>query len=292
MLGSLFGGWFQDRVGRRFSLALCSFLSALAVAVMYVSYVPADIDARRVVFLIGKFFQGCSIGAVMAAAQTYLSEILPPVLRGSGMAFFPVFTLLGQLCGALVIYGSLNRDRGYVAVFASQWPFSFVPILVAWLIPESPVWFVRKRRVDRALVAQARLDPCGTDTKAVVERIVRDIQYEEAVQGRATFRECFAKANLRRTIIVLWVNSLQAVFGLPLLAKASYFMQVVGMDANRSIIFLILGIILGLLANVASVWVVARRGRRRLILVTLGVAAGLWLSVGIANCFEGMGIVW
>jgi MFS family permease len=292
MLGSLFGGWFQDRVGRRFSLALCSFVSALAVAVMFVSYIPSSADARRALFLVGRFGQGCCIGAVMAATQTYLSEVLPTVLRGSGMALFPVFTLMGQLMGALVIYGSLKKDNGYVVVFGSQWPFSFVPVLVAYFIPESPAWFIRKRRMDEALKAQARLDPVGADMKAFVDRMAANIEHEEATQGQATFKDCFSTANLNRTMIVLWVSSLQAVFGLPLMAKASYFMQIVGLDARRSLIFLILGIVLGLFANVASIWVLAKCEMRKLILSSLSVAAGLWLSMGIANCFHGMGVVW
>ena len=111
MIGSIFGGWLQDRIGRRFALAISSFLSAIAVAVMYISYLPDDRTGRRVAFLVGKFLQGSSVGAVMAACQTYMSEILPPALRGSGMAFFPVFTLLGQLTGALVIYGALGAEN-------------------------------------------------------------------------------------------------------------------------------------------------------------------------------------
>lgn len=287
----MMGGQLSDRLGRRRSLAITSFLSALAVAVMFVSYLPSSKNSRRACFLVGKFFQGGAIGAAMAAAQTYMSEILPPVLRGSGMAFFPVFTLLGQLTGALVIYGSLDRSKGYVVAFGSQWPFSFVPILVAFLIPESPAWYVRKRMIDKAMIAQARLDPLGTNTKAVVDKIAADIEHEERT-ARATFAECFHKRNFRRTFIVMWANSLTAVFGLPLLAKASYFLQIVGMEANTSIIFLILGIVLGLLANLGSVWVVARVGRRPLILWSLGITALLWLSNGIANCFSGSAVVW
>ena len=292
MIGSLFGGWFQDRFGRRLSLALGSFISALTVVIMFVSYIPSDRETRRALFFVGRFGQGCCIGSVMAAAQTYLGEVLPTVLRGSGMAFFPMFTMLGQLIGALVIYGNLKKEKGYVAVFGSQWPFSFVPIIVAYFIPESPAWFIRQKRVDEALRAQARLDPPGTDTKAVVERITQDIEHEESVQGQATFAKCFSGTNARRTMIVLWVNSLQSVFGLPLTAKGSYFIQIVGLDANRSVVFLILGIVLGLAANIGGVWVLSRVGRRKLILSTLSIAAALWLSVGIANCFKGMAVVW
>ena len=285
MGGSVFGGWLQDKIGRRLALAISSFLSALAVAIMYISYLPADINGRRVAFLMGKFFQGGAIGAVMASCQTYMSEILPPALRGSGMAFFPVFTLLGQLTGALVIFGALGSDNGYAIAFGSQWPFSFVPIVVAFFIPESPTWLVRKRRMDKAHAAQARLDPAGTDTKVIVAKLLADIEHEEQ-SAKVTFAECFHKRNFRRTFIVMFANSLPAIFGIPLLAKASYFLQLINMKANISIIFLILGIVLGLIANCVSVWVMARVGRRPLVIVSLVISGLLWLSAGIANCFK------
>jgi MFS family permease len=285
MIGSVFGGWLQDKIGRRYSLAISSLMSALAVAVMFISYLPTDIDGRRVAFLMGKFFQGGSIGAVMASCQTYMSEILPPALRGSGMAFFPVFTLLGQLTGALVIFGALNAKNSYAIAFGSQWPFSFVPIIVAFFIPESPTWLVRKRRMDQAHAAQARLDPPGADTGVIVARLLKDIEHEEQ-SAKVTFAECFHRRNFRRTFIVMFANSLPAVFGLPLLAKASYFLQLIDMKASVSIIFLILGIVLGLISNCVSVFVMARVGRRPLVLISLVVCSALWLSMGIANCFK------
>jgi MFS family permease len=292
MFGALFGGWVQDRIGRRLSLAISSFLSAVGVAIMFVSYLPTDMDGRRVTFLMGKLVQGAATGAIVAATQTYLSEILPPILRGSGMAFFPVFTLLGQLTGALVIFGCLGKERGYVIAFGSQWPFSFVPMIVAYFVPESPTWLIRMRKVDAALRAQARLDPPGTNTKQVINKLAADIAHEEQTAKNATFAQCFNKRNLRRTLIVLFAMAIPNFFGIPLLAKASYFLQICGMKASLSIIFLILGIILGLFANVVSVWVVSRFARRTLSLYTLSLCAVFWASMGIANCFKSSGVVW
>ncbi|ORY15167.1 general substrate transporter [Clohesyomyces aquaticus] len=292
MCGSIAGAFLQDRIGRRRALALCSLLSAFSVAIMYVSYLPSSIDSRRGCFFAGRLFQGFSIGAVMTTTQTYMSEILPPILRGSGMAFFPVFTFLGQLTGALVIFGSLHKGKGYTIAFASQWPFSFVPILIALFIPESPAYHIRKNAISRALESQTRLDPRGTDTAATVEKMQKDIEHEAQLNKAASFAACFRGRNLRRTLIVMWANSLPCVFGLSLLAKASYFLQIVGMSSGNSVLFLILGIVLGLLANAVSVWAVSRVGRRKLIFASLGISAGLWLGMGIANCFHGSGVVW
>lgn len=91
MAGALFGGWFQDRVGRRTSLAVSSFMSALGVAIMFVSYLPGTKGPRRVLFLMGKLFQGASIGTNISTAQTYLSEILPSLANS-----YPHFLELNQ----------------------------------------------------------------------------------------------------------------------------------------------------------------------------------------------------
>jgi MFS family permease len=198
------------------------------------------------------------------------------------MAFFPAFQLLGQLIGALVIYGSLDRKRGYAIAFGSQWPFSCVPIIVAFLIPESPAWYVQKRRMNDAYTAQARLDPPDVDSRVAVNKLLKDIEHK--ISNHATYVDCFKGGNARRTGIVMWAQSLTSVFGLQLLAKASYFLQLIDMKPGISIIFLILGIILGLIANVISIWIMAHVGRRPLVISGLLAAAVLWASMGIANC--------
>jgi MFS family permease len=175
MGGAAFGGYFQDKVGRRWSLAARSLFSAGGVAICYVLCLPSGIDARRAVFFAGKFIQGAAIGQVMATTQTYKSEILPSILRGPLMAFSPVFTLLGQLTGAIVIFVNLNKYRGYTVCFASQWPFSLVPIVVALLIPESPTYLVRKGRIAEALKSQTGLTSTNTDAQAIITNIQLDI---------------------------------------------------------------------------------------------------------------------
>ncbi|GKZ88581.1 hypothetical protein AnigIFM59636_009104 [Aspergillus niger] len=149
-LGGLFGamaaGQLQDRASRYVCLAFAAFLPAAAVAMAYVPNVPDDIDARRAVFLTAKLVQGLAVHMITGTTQTYMFEILPPVLRGPMLAFFPIFILLGQLMGSVVVYKALDiaGSRGYKNCFISQWPFSALPLVVAAVISESPTYLIRK----------------------------------------------------------------------------------------------------------------------------------------------------
>ncbi|EFY92304.1 hypothetical protein J3458_000907 [Metarhizium acridum] len=285
IIGAFCGGQIQDSVGRRASIAVGCSLSAIAVAICYVSYVPSDIDTRRGVFLAGKAFQGLAIGIVTTTTQTYMSEVLPPSLRGPILAFFPMFTLLGQLIGAAVIFGCMKMPNGYAVCFASQWPFSIVPMIVAFFIPESPTYLVRKNRMSQALKSQQRLEPRGGDAQQTIDVIRRNIEHERKMT-KATYIDCLKRANLRRTLIVMLSGALPQIFGLALLAKASYFAQVVGMSADTSVVLLIIGILCGLLANTASIWVLHHVGRRRLILCGLSGVSFLWLTMGISGIWD------
>lgn len=294
MIGSIFGGHFQDRGGRRLSLATGSFLSAIAVAICYVADVPDAIDSRRGLFLAGKLFQGICVGILLCVVQTYMSEVLPVLLRGPIIAFLPIFTLLGQLIGSIVVYTSLKHKgaTSYRICFASQWPFSAVPFLLAVMLPESPTWLVRRGRVDKAVNAQRRLDGPDVNSEAIIDELRTSILVEEEERKSQTYADCFKGIHLRRTGIVAFASALPQLFGLPLLANASYFLQIAGMGSTNSLIFLILGIGLGLIGNVVSLWVLNRFGRRFLSLATLGTAMGLWLAMGIAGCFTGPITIW
>ncbi|KAJ5833922.1 hypothetical protein N7474_002233 [Penicillium riverlandense] len=294
MVGAILGGYFQDRAGRRRALALGSFFSAVAVAICFVSDLPDAIESRRGVFFAGKLFQGVCIGMLLCVVQTYMSEVLPVLLRGPIIAFLPVFTLLGQLVGAVVVYTSLKYpgSESYRVCFGSQWPFSAVPFVLAAVLPESPTWLVRKGRMEKALKAQQRLDTAGINSEAIVEEIKLSILAEEEEGGSYTYMDCFRGIHARRTLIVAFASALPQFFGLQLLANASYFAEQVGMSSTNALTFLILGIALGLVANIVSLWALNAFGRRFLSFTTMTTATVLWFAMGIAGCFASIVTIW
>lgn len=291
MFGAVVGGAFQDRFGRRWSLCVSSFFCAIGVAICYVSDLPEGLDGRRGTFTAGKVLLGMSIGMMLCTTQTYMSEVMPPVLRAQVLAFFPIFTLVGQLLGAVAVYTSLGYPGSisFRVPFASQWPFSAVTLVLACFLPESPAWLLRMDRVTTATRSQQRLT---NDAETVIEDLQATIRDEQAHSNKVSYVECFRGVNRRRTLIVIFANCLPQIFGLKLLSLVSYFIQIVGMPANLSIIMLIVGLVLGILANISSLWTLKAFGRRQLIISTLSVSSILWASMGIAGCFEGNVVVW
>lgn len=294
MIGGAIGGPWQDRAGRRWPLAIGSIISAIAIAILYVSNLPDDMESRRGLFLFGKIILGFASGILMAATQTYISETTPTSLRGPAMALFPTFMLLGQIIGAAVIFASSSKTtpEAYLTSFASQWPFSAVPFVMAIITPESPSHLVRREKFDAALRSLKRLHTSKVNPADLVSELEASIRMEREIAQEVTYRNCFAAANRRRTFIVSFASTIPALFGLPLLSNASYFMQVVGMKPSFSIMFLILGIGLGLIANGVGIWAASRAGRRPLTLTSLFITTILWIGMGIAGCWKGIVTIW
>ncbi|KAL4886705.1 general substrate transporter [Aspergillus karnatakaensis] len=296
ILGALSAGSIQDLFGRRRSLTLSTIISALGVAVAYVSDLPDDINTRRSVFFLAKLIQGFAVNMLMCTTQTYMSEVLPPLLRGPVLAFFPIFTLLGQLIGSIVVYVSLDKPEaeGYKNCFISEWAVCLLPLLVSFCMPESPVYLIRRNRVEDARESQRRLACSSQDAEITLDNLIQSIKLEtqSRAPSTATYLACLTTPHHHRTLIVLFANLLPSIFGVTLLSKGSYFMQVVGMSAHNSLLCLQVGLGLGLLANVCSMYTLSRFGRVTLTLVGLAGCGVLWTGMGVAGCFEGTVVIW
>ena len=295
MIGAVAGGWIQDLTGRKVALAIGSVISIVAIAICYV----ADLTgSKNVTFFGGKLVEGIAVGVIMCSTQTYMSEVVPTRLRGPVLAFFPAFQLLGQLLAAIVVFAELGvpGKTSYRVAIASEWPFSVVPLVLAVILPESPVWLLQKdrtgaardtfRKLHGAMVASENQDLFDDMNKAVSEE-----RYASHARN-ATYFECFRGTNLRRTLIVIFTNTIPELFGLTLLGHVSYFLQLIGLSHATSIIVLILGVVLGLIANGVSFWTLSKFGRRPLILITMIVVCVLWGSIGVSGCFKSMAVAW
>ncbi|KAK3117970.1 hypothetical protein LTR53_000122 [Teratosphaeriaceae sp. CCFEE 6253] len=295
MIGAAAGGWVQDLTGRKWTLGIGSVISVAAIFTCYIS----DRAARKQSAIFGgKLLEGVAVGLIICSTQTYLSEVVPARLRGPIFALFPAFQLLGQLVAAVVVLVVLPTPgaKSYRIALATEWPFSVIPLLLAALVPESPVWLLQKDKTQAARDCFRRFHGAqvATDSQDLFHDMHRAVNEERwAAQDRqATYIECFRGVNLKRSMIVVFANTIPELFGLTLIGHASYFLQILGLSHTISFIILVLGVVLGLFANIGSWWTLLKFGRRLLILSTLSIVGVLWLSIGIAGCFTSKNVAY
>ncbi|KAF2187526.1 MFS general substrate transporter [Zopfia rhizophila CBS 207.26] len=283
--GAALGGWLLDRIGRRFCLLLGSIIGALAILTLFLSNMPADKEWKRIMILIGKVVQGLGLGIVKIETFTYMSEVIPVSLKGAVMSLVPTFTLLGQLIGAIVIFTVSSDDRSlsYMIALGSQWALALPPFLLAFFMPESPAYLLKNKNTHSALTSFTRLLGPKNNPRSALHKMETTMEEEAKNSAKVSYMDCFNTANRRRTFIIIFASCIEFFFGLSLLSSVSYFLQQLGMDASKSILFLIAGIVIGLIANACSAWTVSHIGRRKLTVTTLLITAGLWTVMGFAG---------
>lgn len=299
MLGSVIAGWLGDKLGRREMVAIGTTISAVAAALLFVCDTMPTRDARCGFFFFAKTIQGLSNGVLTTSIQTWMSETVPASLRGPVLALFPIFQLVGQIIGAVVIQVLMDVPgrRGYRTGIATMWPVGAVPFVAAFFMPESPAWLLRRSLTDHAFRAHQRLEKSkrNPNTEHSFEKLQATIRHEEqvAAETRVSYKQCFTGTDRRRTLLVIGVMMLPELFGQHLVGSASYFLQQVGLNASTANLFFIIGIALSMVSLVVSWWTLTRFGRRVLTLSTLSAVTILWLAVGIVGCLrEGMFTRW
>lgn len=283
--GTALGGWLIDRFGRRSCMMLGSAIGIIAILELFFSNRPSDKEWRRIMLLIGKVVQGFALGIIKIGTMTYMSEVAPTSLKGPIMSLIPTFTLFGQLIGAVVIF-VVSEDlepRSYLIALGSQWIVAVPPFIMAFLLPESPVYLLLKHDKNGAHVSLKRLLGAKNDAKAAVDRMEYTMDEEAKNAVKVTYWDCFRPANRRRTFIVMFAGCIEFFFGLSLLSSVSYFLQQMDMASGKSILFLICGIVIGTIANLGSSWTISHFGRRQLITTSFLITAGLWGVMGFAG---------
>lgn len=79
MIGSLFAGWTQDKIGRKKVMAGAIVLACAGIAVAFIASTSA-------IYLGSKIITGIAVGMMQTVTQTYVSEIAPLPMRGIALS--------------------------------------------------------------------------------------------------------------------------------------------------------------------------------------------------------------
>ncbi len=157
LLSSITAGWLCDFFGRKRMIVASAamFLAAIPVVSLSLGSYPA--------LYAGRVLQGMSAGYMAVVMPMYLTETLPPEIRGRGTGVFQFCLGLGLVvaagAGCLVAmrYGASDTadEAGRVAAWGANFWWTMLPVAVLFFgslrLPESPVWQKKKRKEDKGL---------------------------------------------------------------------------------------------------------------------------------------------
>ncbi|GLA09627.1 hypothetical protein AnigIFM60653_011958 [Aspergillus niger] len=147
------------------------------------------------VFFGAKFVIGFAIGTGLAVSFSYLGEISPERLRGIMGATGSISFIVAQLVVAVIQKSVSDRDD------------------------RSPYWLVRRGDESKTMRALQHLGYSPSECTKRVADVKDTLEKARQKTSSASYRECFGKSNLRRTVIALVGYSADASFIINVVAQ-------------------------------------------------------------------------
>ncbi|KAK4948504.1 hypothetical protein LTR66_014118 [Elasticomyces elasticus] len=281
--GAIIAGDVADFIGRRPTIIAGCMIFVIGIILQTASTSVGLLSA-------GRFIAGLGVGFESAIVILFMSEIAPKKVRGALVSGYQFCITIGILLASCVDYATENRmDSGsYRIPMAVQ--FLWALILaggIAWL-PESPRYFVKRGKVERAQRSLAKLRGQPVESEYIQQElteIIANHEYElELVPQNgyfASWANCFkgslwdGRSNLRRTILGTSLQMMQQWTGVNFIFYfGTRFFQQLNTISNPFLISLITTLV-NVCSTPISFWTIERFGRRPLL---------IWGALAMLSC--------
>lgn len=211
-------------------------------------------------------------------------------MRGALVASYQFCITIGLLLAACVVYKTENYDdsRAYRIPIGIQFIFGVFLATGLFFLPDSPRYFVKRGRLDKATESLSRLRGQDRDSEFVqieLAEIVANEEYERQLIPNTTWfgswANCFkgslfsGKSNLRRTILGTSLQMMQQWTGVNFIFYYSTpFLQSTGAISNAFLMSLIFTLV-NVLSTPISFYTVEKFGRRFIL---------IWGAAGMTIC--------
>lgn len=216
-VGALMSGYLADRYGRRSTIiAGCGVFTVGVVLQVSIKHVIA--------LVIGRLVAGVGVGFVSATNILYMSEVAPRKIRGAIVSAYQFAITVGLMLASCVCYATQDQQgsEAYRIPIAIQFVWALVLAGGLLLLPESPRYWVKKGRLDKAMTALARMRGQPHDSDYVQDELAEiqaNYEYEQQV-GEVTWLGCFSggmrtrNSNLRKVFIGVALQAFQQFTGI------------------------------------------------------------------------------
>lgn len=254
------------------------------------------------VMVAGRLIAGLGVGFISAIVILYMSEIAPRKVRGAVVAGYQFCITIGILLANCVVYATQGRrDTGsYRIPIAVQFLWAIILGVGLVLLPESPRFFVKKGKLDKAAAALARVRGQPADSEYIQDElaeIIANHEYEMAIVPQTSYlgswMSCFEgkmsnpASNVRRTFLGIVIQMMQQLTGINFIFYfGPIFFQQLGTISNPFLISLVTTLV-NVLSTPASFFMVEKIGRRTILIWGAGLMIIFQFIVGAIGATAG-----
>merc|ERR1711939_597587 len=281
--GAIIAGDVADIIGRKWTIIVGCLIYIVGVVLQVATNGLGLIVAGRLV-------AGLGVGFESAIVILYMSEICPKKVRGALVAGYQFCITIGLLLAACVNYGvkEYQNSAEYRVPIGLQFIFGVVLGGGLLFLPDSPRYYVKRGRVEKArkALSSVRGQPQDSEyVEAELAEIIANEEYERSLIPAGSWingwANCFkgslwqSKSNLRRTILGTSLQMMQQWTGVNFIFYYSTpFLQSTGAIDNTFLISLIFTLV-NVCSTPLSFWTVERFGRRTIL---------FWGALGMLIC--------
>ncbi|KAF1956718.1 high affinity glucose transporter RGT2 [Byssothecium circinans] len=293
--GAIIAGDLADFIGRRLTIIL-------GCAIFAVGGILETASTGLNVMVAGRLIAGFGVGFISAIVILYMSEIAPRKVRGAVVAGYQFCITVGILLANCVVYATQNRrDTGsYRIPIAVQFLWAIILAIGLILLPDSPRFFVKKGKLDKAAKALARVRGQAVDSEYIQDElaeIIANHEYEMSITAQTSYlgswASCFEgkisspSSNARRTTLGIIMQMMQQLTGINFIFYfGTVFFQQLGTISNPFMISLITTLV-NVLSTPLSFVLVEKLGRRTLLIYGAALMITFQFIVGIIGATAG-----
>ncbi|KFY43193.1 hypothetical protein V494_02067 [Pseudogymnoascus sp. VKM F-4513 (FW-928)] len=293
--GAIAAGDIADFIGRRPTIILGS-------AIFSVGCILQTASTTLPVMVVGRLIAGFGVGFISAIIILYMSEIAPKKVRGALVSGYQFCITIGILLANCVVYATQNRDDtgSYRIPIAVQFLWAIILAIGLFFLPESPRFFVKRGKLEKAAkaLASVRGQPIDSDyIQDELAEIIANHEYEMAVIPQTTYLQgwanCFhgsitnGASNLRRSILGIVLQMMQQLTGINFIFYfGTVFFKSLGTIDNPFLISLVTTLV-NVLSTPLAFWIVERFGRRRILIIGASGMVVAQFIVGIIGVTAG-----
>ena len=285
IFGAGFAGSISDSIGRKKVLivsALAFLISALGTAL------PRNLTE----FIVFRFIGGLGVGAASMISPLYIAELSPAHIRGRMVSLNQLAIVSGFLVVYFVNYFiALGSTEVWIVQTGWRWMFgseslpAVLLLILAFFVPESPRWLIKRRREGEAKTILARIN--GRQQAKVEMTAIRKTLAHES--GSITQ---LLQPGIRLALLIAVVLAfLQQVTGInAVLYYAPEIFKNIGASTESALLQTIIIGAVNAGFTLVAIWLVDKLGRKPLMLYgSMGMGISLTI-IGCAFYFEQSGM--